>query len=108
MGNIETKAVKCRHCGKQIQNVLVNFFNFEFEGADADVPCPIKVMDNDAVEIEVDRNWTGYDLSEEEQMDTISCPYCKKFPFVDKEIYTFESVQLVMFAREISTAPEGV
>ena len=39
-------------------------------------------------------------LTEEEQIEDIRCPYCKKFPFKDKEIQVHELIHIVCFDDE--------
>ena len=42
-------------------------------------------------------HWTGYEVSEEEMLDTIVCPHCKQFPFQSKEIQVYDVVRVVCF-----------
>lgn len=49
---------------------------------------------------ETTQNWTGYDLSEEEMLETITCPHCKQFPFKSKEIQVYDVVRVVCFKAE--------
>ena len=89
--------MKCEKCGKPIDNVIIN--RFTREGNDIDVSVPIIEYDNGAVSIETDSNWCGYDLSEEEKMECISCPCCGEFPFEHKEVQEYEILRLVCFKK---------
>lgn len=90
---------KCGHCGKDINHVMVNFFNHE--GQDSFIPCEFSEYENNAIELDVDHNWTGDELTDEEAKETIVCPYCGKFPFDEKEeLQVYEIVRLVMFRKE--------
>lgn len=33
-------------------------------------------------------------------METITCPHCGKFPFIDKEIHVYDIVRIVCFKSE--------
>ena len=91
---------KCKRCGKEIDHVRVNFF--DHEGADADISCSFVEYPNEhAIELDVDRGWTGYDLDyeTEECRDTIRCPFCDKFPF-DDEIHVCDIVRVIMFTGD--------
>lgn len=89
--------MNCNKCGKVMDFVLVNFF--DREGDDSYTPCEFTECNGGAVELDVDNNWTGYELTEEEQMETILCPHCRKFPF-EKEIQVYDIVRVVMFGSE--------
>lgn len=86
--------MKCEKCGKEIDGILVDEF---LRDANTDVKYPFKEEPENAVVIDVNRNWTGYELSEEERIDTIRCPHCKQFPFICEEIQEEEIVRLVLF-----------
>lgn len=87
--------MKCEKCGKEIDGILVD--EFLLDGSDTDIEYPFAEVPENAVVIDVNRNWTGYELSEEERLDTIHCPHCKQFPFVCEEIQEEEIVRLVLF-----------
>ena len=55
--------------------------------------------EKDAVVIDTNSAWAGYELSDEERLETIKCPYCNQFPFENKEIQEYEIIRLVMFRR---------
>lgn len=89
--------MKCEKCGKEIDKLLINRFNYD--GSDSEYKYYITEYEENAVTVDVDQNWTGYELTEEEQKDTICCPYCKKFPFISEEIQTEEIVRIICFKR---------
>lgn len=90
--------MKCEHCGSLINNIDVNMFNYD--GSDGFYSYPIQDTSNNAIVIDTDNNWTGYDLSEEERLDTIECPICHKFPFKSTEMQVYEIVRIVCFTKE--------
>ena len=87
--------IKCEKCGKEIRNVSVNFFNRD--GSDGLQVTEITECECEAVYMDVNANWTGYGLNEEEMPDTILCPHCGKYPFCDTEIQVYDIVRVVMF-----------
>lgn len=87
--------MKCEKCGKEIEHMMVNTFNHD--GTDSDWEYPYIECEEDAVYVDVSLNWTGNELSEEEMMETITCPHCRNFPFKSREIQTYEYVRVVMF-----------
>lgn len=91
--------MKCEKCGKEIKNLLVDIFNYD--GTDSEYEIPYQEQDEDAVVIDLTKSWTGYELSEEEMMETIVCPHCKKFPFKHKEVQVYDVVRVVMFKTDI-------
>lgn len=90
--------MKCEKCGHELEKVKVDMF--DRDGSDSFCPHYIYEAEEDAAVIETDQNWTGYDLSEEEMVDTIECPHCGKFPFKSTEIQVYNVVRLVMFRSE--------
>lgn len=91
--------MRCAKCGKEIHEVLLNVFNFD--GSDDFVEEDIGEIECcDAVYISTYRNWTGYELSEEEQRETILCPHCEQFPFKSDEIGVYDKVEIVCFKGE--------
>lgn len=92
--------MKCEKCGKEITSLKVEMFNHD--GSDSDVTHSFNECETDAVVIDVDPNWTGNELDEEEMADTIHCPFCGEFPFENKEIQTYNYVRVVMFKTERS------
>lgn len=89
--------VKCEKCGKEMSYVLVNKFNYS--GSDSFLKYSYNRI-GDCISIVADRNWTGYELSEEEMLETIVCPHCGKYPFQSKEIHVYDEVEIVMFPKE--------
>lgn len=89
--------VKCEKCGKEMSYVLVNKFNYS--GSDSFLKYSYNRI-GDCISIVTDRNWTGYELSEEEILETIVCPHCGKYPFQSKEIHVYDEVEIVMFPKE--------
>ena len=70
----------CEKCGKEIDHINTSVFSYE--GLDSVRSIPITyIKENECVSFSINKNWTGYDLIEEERKDRICCPYCGKFPF---------------------------
>lgn len=90
--------MKCEKCGKEISFLNVNHFNHD--GSDSYLSITFEEVPDNAVLIETNKNWTGYDLSEEEMIETIQCPYCHEYPFKNTEIQVEEVVRLVMFKKK--------
>lgn len=86
--------MKCICCGENIDHVNVSFFNRD--GSDGDIAIPVNECEENAVYMDLDTNWTGYELTEDEQYETIMCPKCGKFPF-KKELQIHEIVRVVSF-----------
>ncbi len=78
------KAMKCNCCGVEISEVLINMFLHD--GTDAYAKMPLEKLENGDYGLATSENWTGYGLDKEDQLETILCPECKKFPFKYKEI----------------------
>lgn len=87
--------MKCEKCGKEIDRIMVNRFNHD--GSDSLYNYSFCEVEQNAVCIDTDRNWVGYELTEEERIETIQCPHCGEFPFKSKEIQEHEIIRLVMF-----------
>lgn len=87
--------VRCEKCGFKMEMVEVNFF--DREGDDHYEVCGYEQAEYDAIVVDVPPNWTGNELDESELPDTIRCPICKKFPFDNTEVQTYDFVRLVMF-----------
>lgn len=87
--------IKCEKCNKEIEYLLVNTFNYD--NSDSDKIIQIQEYEHNAVVIDIDSSWCGYELTNEEQREEIICPYCKQFPFKNKEIQVYDIVRVVMF-----------
>ncbi len=88
--------LKCEECGEEIDNIEFDLFNHE--GVDAFRKISYEeCKEGDAVYADVNTNWAGFELTEEEMPETIRCPKCKKYPFKDKEIHAYDLVRVVMF-----------
>lgn len=93
--------VKCEKCGKEMPYLLVEMFNRD--GSDFFLRYSYNRIGG-CVSIVADSNWTGYELSEEEMLETIVCPHCGKHPFQSKEIHVYDEVEIVMFPKESENA----
>lgn len=93
--------IKCKCCGREINYVNVDLF--DIQGSDSFERLPLYECDDNAIYIEPGQIWTGHELSEEEQIDTIKCPYCNKFPFNEKDIQVEDVVRVVMFKDDEET-----
>lgn len=85
----------CEKCGKEMQSIHVNMF--DREGADSFLKYDFQECEEDAVVIDTKPAWVGYELSEEERLDTIECPHCHQFPFKNTEIQVYDVVRIVCF-----------
>lgn len=87
--------MKCNKCGMEISEIETSYFTID--GDDEKDNFTILEAPNNAVYFDIDANWCGYDLTEEEQMEQIECPFCHKFPFKIKEVQVHEIVRVVCF-----------
>lgn len=93
--------MKCEKCGKQISSVEVNVF--QVDGSDVfqqeyfhETPIAIKIT--------TEPDWTGYELTAEERLDTIRCPHCKQFPFKNSDIVSIsDDVNVILFKDKSNT-----
>lgn len=92
--------MKCEKCGHELTAIEVNLF--DCNGSDSFRKESFKEEEVDAVVLEIDKNWTGYEFDEEEMTSTIRCPHCNQFPFKNKEIQVYEVVRAVMFKELIN------
>ena len=98
--------MKCEKCGKELN--YMKMLKFNYDGSDNWVNVDIQEFkDEEAVFMDIDHNWTGYELTEEEQMETIICPYCEHFPFEHKEVQVYEIVRAVCFKTDHPTEKGG-
>lgn len=84
--------MKCSNCGKNIEHVLVD--EFQYDGTDRDTAIAINDLGDNCYNITVTHNWTGDGLDDEDVYDTIICPFCRKFPFKSREIQREEAIFL--------------
>ena len=99
--------MKCEKCGKGITHITTS--RFSYDGSDYDDTIGIEEDEHyNAVIMETDRNWTGYELTEEEMRERIECPYCKQFPFGSEEIQIYDVVRIVCFKTDHPTEKGGV
>lgn len=87
--------MKCEKCGMELTTVFVD--EFQRDGRDCYIEYPICECEERAVYFDSDANWAGYELSDEERLETIKCPYCNRFPFKKEEIQVHEIVRVVCF-----------
>ena len=98
--------MKCEKCGKDIAHITTS--RFSYDGSDYDDTIGIEEDEHyNAVIMETDKNWTGYELSEEEMRERIECPYCKQFPFGNEEIQVYDVVRIVCFKTAHPTEKGG-
>ncbi len=92
--------MKCNCCGEEISQVLIR--KFFADGSDSNVLADIDDLGDDCYGIDTDQNWTGYILDEDDKdvYNTILCPKCNEFPFMDKEIHQQEIVQLTFWNEQ--------
>lgn len=90
--------MKCEKCGHEFEKLNVQ--TFTRDGSDYEDKCEAEVCGDEAVVVETSPNWCGYELTEEEMLDTITCPHCGKFPFESTELYVYDIVQVVMFRKD--------
>ena len=98
--------MKCEKCGKQLKYIELNRFSLH-NGSDFYSKHTYKEEPQDAVVIDTDNFWTGYELEEDEQIETIRCPYCHEFPFDTKDVQVYEIVRIVMFKKEKGDKENG-
>ena len=86
--------MKCEACGQEIDCIEID--DFQRDGSDEWCSYPVYEHEN-GIYIDATENWKGYGMSDEEMAESIRCPLCKKFPFMCKEVQTYDLVRLVMF-----------
>lgn len=89
--------IKCQKCGKEIESIITR--SFDRMGNDYSEKRELEEYEVDAVGFDVDANWCGYDLTEEEQRELIECPCCYNYPFENKEIQVYEIVRVIGFKK---------
>ena len=92
--------MKCNCCGEEISQVLIR--KFFADGSDSNELADIDDLGDGCYGIDTDQNWTGYILDEDDKdvYNTILCPKCNEFPFMDKEIHQQEIVQLTLWNEQ--------
>lgn len=93
----ETKHPVCEKCGKKIDHIITSVFN-SYDGSDSEYSFPITYNeDGGCIQFSTTQNWTGYELSDTEQKDSIRCPFCREFPFdANEEIELYEPEEVVV------------
>ncbi len=89
--------MRCEKCGAEINSLEVDMFNYD--GTDNWYDVEIS-EDYDVISMSVFPNWTGDELDEDEQADTIRCPHCKQFPFIDRCLETCRYVSVIMYPKK--------
>jgi hypothetical protein len=69
---------------------------FNYDGSDDWHTMPVGEHEC-GIFIDTERSWTGYELTEKEMLETIRCPFCKKYPFKNNEIHVYDIVRIVCF-----------
>lgn len=87
--------VLCEKCGKEIDHLLINMFHLDDD--DTFEKTTFTKHPEGAVSIITTQNWTGYELPEEDRLNSIVCPYCKQYPFRLSEIDVYDQAEIVMF-----------
>ena len=93
------KEIKCENCGKEIKHIITR--SFDRFGNDFEDIRELTEYEVDAVGFDIDKNWCGYDLTENEQRELIECPYCHKYPFENNEIQIYEIVRVIGFKTKL-------
>lgn len=88
-------SINCNNCNKEIDSVIINAFNYD--GSDSEHRVNFEEYPENAQVITFDESWCGLDLTEKEQMEEIQCPFCKKFPFRQKEVQVHHYIHIVCF-----------
>lgn len=88
----------CEKCGKEMSTLMIDVFNHD--GSDGYYTHCVEEHEENAVTIDTTKNWTGYELSNEERVDTIKCPYCRQFPFESTEIQIEKPVRIICFKSD--------
>jgi len=96
--------MKCEKCGRKIETVLVDIFNYD--GSDEVQELPL-VENSFCAYVDAEQTWTGYELLEEEKSETIRCPHCKQFPFKSQEIQVQTIVRVVFFTENDGAGSEA-
>lgn len=90
-------SIVCQICNSEIDYIITR--KFDTMGNDYSLKKELEEYEVDAVGFDIDQNWCGYDLTEEEQRELIECPYCNNYPFKNKEIQIYEIVRVIGFKK---------
>ena len=96
----EAKYPVCEKCGKKLDHIITSVFNYD--GSDSECSFPIDYYeDGGCIQFSTTQNWTGYELSDAEQKDSIRCPFCGEFPFdANEEIELYEPEKVIVMIWE--------
>ena len=91
--------IRCNQCGETLTFSGVEVLMFKYDGSDKWCLEHLHEYDNEAVSLDLERSWTGYEFDDddEDKRDSIRCPRCHKYPFRCKELQTYDFVKVVMF-----------
>ena len=89
--------MKCEQCGKELNSIEVDMFNYD----GSDDWYDVELFEESGIALlNVIPSWTGDELDEDEQTETIRCPHCKQYPFKCKMIETCRYVSIQMYPSE--------
>lgn len=94
----------CEKCGYPLTTLEVNVF--AEDGSDYWTHVFVNEVPDNAVYIDMPTSWTGSGMSEDEQAESIRCPFCRRHPFKTKEIDTYDYVRVVMFKHQAEREEE--
>ena len=92
--------MKCEKCGVEIDHLIISVF--DTYGADYPISVDVEECEHNAVVLETDKNWTGYELDGDEANKDIHCPICGSNPFKNDEIQIYDVVRIVKFESNLS------
>ena len=90
--------ILCKNCGWPIERITTNLF--ARDGSDYAWTFEVGEPVDGVAKMELPTCWTGYELSEEEMMESIRCPHCKAFPFSESAGINVETVVRVVCFEE--------
>ena len=88
--------MKCEKCGKEINHLEIDMFNYD--GSDEWRVTQFEEHTN-AVTIDTNPAWTGYEMSYEEMRESIRCPECKQYPFEDDGIDAQIIIEVIIWKK---------
>lgn len=71
--------LKCKHCHKTVDSFMVGCFLPD--GSDCEFEFAVEEVEDNIAQIDMPLYWCRYDLSEEEQVETLHYPHCGEYPF---------------------------